>query len=107
MAKLLKKAGDFVLDVAAQQYKRSMTRKLNAFGELLMHYIISETTQGVRMLGPCLVRRDRPQHLRQQDPNLLTLVACLHTSCPASGCATQFILVGWLHGRSVGQRQQF
>lgn len=34
MAKLLKKAGDFVLDVATQQYKRSMTRKLNAFGEL-------------------------------------------------------------------------
>lgn len=33
MARLLKKAGDFVLDVAAQQYKRSMTRKLNAFGE--------------------------------------------------------------------------
>ena len=33
MAKLLKKAGDFVLNIAAQQYKRSMTRKLNAFGE--------------------------------------------------------------------------
>lgn len=33
MAKLLKKAGDFVLDIAAAQYKRSMTRKLNAFGE--------------------------------------------------------------------------
>lgn len=33
MARLLKKAGDFVLDIAAQQYKRSMTRKLNAFGE--------------------------------------------------------------------------
>lgn len=33
MAKLIKKAGDFVLDVAAKQYKRSMTRKLNAFGE--------------------------------------------------------------------------
>lgn len=33
MARLLKKAGDFVLDVAATQYKRSMTRKLNAFGE--------------------------------------------------------------------------
>lgn len=35
MARLLKKAGDFVIDVAAQQYKRSMTRKLNAFGETI------------------------------------------------------------------------
>lgn len=55
MAKLLKKAGDFVLDVAAQQYKRSMTRKLNAFGLKFDDLMIEEdpdVAEAVRRLTP-------------------------------------------------------
>lgn len=33
MSKLVRRVGNFFLDQAAKQYERSMTRKLNAFGE--------------------------------------------------------------------------
>lgn len=33
MSKLVRRVGNFLLDQAAKQYERSMTRKLNAFGE--------------------------------------------------------------------------
>lgn len=33
MSKLVRRVGNFLFDQAAKQYERSMTRKLNAFGE--------------------------------------------------------------------------
>lgn len=36
MSRIVKRVGNFFLDHAAKQYERSMTRKLNAFGELLL-----------------------------------------------------------------------
>lgn len=72
MARLLKKAGDFVLDVAAQQYKRSMTRKLNAFGE----------QAGMKELGVLgVVVRDLHARSHSYSPAF----AC--RACGSSGCA--------------------